>query len=539
MANSEPVVIASNQTAIPIAATAKLPVEIAETQADIHGQLVQVTRVTQLVTKFFQQTPQNALNITVSGGGTATSGIGTGVFSTSTAVTAAVLAQTPATILYSAQYEAWGVLSGAFTAPTSAASFQRLGLYNAVDGFAFGFNGLNFGVLTRFNSVDTFIPQTSWNRDVLSGAAASTFRNNNAPVALVPANMNMYRIRYGWYGAVDTYFEVYAPDGNWVVVHQVRTANSQAGVNLTNPNLPMAVEVSKTASDATNLSITCGGWAAGITVPSTGMLMSGQQSIAALNASLILPTTGLASLSFAISGTWVGTLSFQSSLDGITWNTFSVLDNTSLALATQTTVNGNFTKTVSTQRFYRVVATAWTSGTATLVYYGSAIDSVRPILLDATGRQSVIGTFFQATQPVSLAANTPVIAAGTASIGNLNELRASTLAVTGTAAAGTALTITLPAVAAAFHYITAIDLVLYSAAARTGAAAPTVVTTTNIPGAVAFTFSTAGAIGTTDVQDLIRTTPLKSSAVNTATTIVAPIAAGGIWRITVTYFTGA
>lgn len=150
----------------------------------------------------------------------------------------------------------------------------------------------------------------------------------------------------------------------------------------------------------------------------------------------------------------------------------------------------------------------------------------------------VSGAFFQATQPVSLAANTPVISAGTASIGNINELRASTLAVTGTAASGTALTITLPAVAAQFHYITSIDIVLYSAAARTGAAAPTVVTTTNIPGAVAFTFSTAGAIGTTDGQKLISVTSLKSTTVNTATTIVCPIAAGGIWRITATYFTG-
>ena len=121
---------------------------------------------------------------------------------------------------------------------------------------------------------------------------------------------------------------------------------------------------------------------------------------------------------------------------------------------------------------------------------------------------------------------------------NPTELRAATLAVTTTAASGTAATLTIPAVAGLFHYITALDIVLYSAAARTGSAAPTVVTTTNLPGAIAFTFSTAGAIGTTDVQDLIRTTPLKSSIVNTNTTIVCPIAAGGIWRITATYFTG-
>jgi len=488
-ANSSPVVIASNQS--------KIPVEIAETQSDIHGQLIGVTRITQLVTKFFQQTPQNALNITLSGGATTSSGIGTGIFSTGTGATASVLAQTPATILYSAQYEAWAVLSGAYTAPTSAASLQRLGVLPTIDGLAFGYNGLTFGLWTRFNSVDTFTPQSSWNKDVLNGASTSTFRSNNIPVALAPTNMNMYRIRYGWYGAVTAYFEVYAPDGSWVLVHQVRTANSQGAVNMTNPNLPMTVEVSKTASDATNLSITCGGWAAGVTAPTTGMLMSGQQNIAALNALLILPTTGLASLSFSIAGTWVGTLAFQSSLDGITWNTLLVTDNTG-TLVTQTTINGIFIAAVATQRFYRVIATAWTSGTATLVYYGSAIPS------------AVI--------------NTP----------------SSRIAVTITAATGVAATLTIPAVVAQFHYITSLEIRLYSTAARVGAATPILVSTTNIPGAIAYTFETAGAVGTnTPIQGYNLALPLKSSVLNTATTIVAPAVVGGIWRITATYFTGA
>ena len=139
----------------------------------------------------------------------------------------------------------------------------------------------------------------------------------------------------------------------------------------------------------------------------------------------------------------------------------------------------------------------------------------------------------------AVTAITNALPAGTNSLGNINELRASPLAVTVTAAAGAAATLTIPAVAGQFHYITSLKLVLYSSAARTGAAAPTVVTSTNLPGAIAFTFSTAGAIGTTDPQDLFLSTPLRSSTVNTATTIVCPIAAGGIWRITATYFTAA
>jgi hypothetical protein len=64
-----------------------------------------------------------------------------------------------------------------------------------------------------------------------------------------------------------------------------------------------------------------------------------------------------------------------------------------------------------------------------------------------------------------------------------------------------------------------------------------VVTTTNLPGSPAFTFSSAGAIGAIDRYILPMTTPLRSSAANTATTVVAPAATGGIWRLNATYFT--
>ena len=347
-------------------------VTIADTQADIHGQLVGVTRLTQITTKFFQQAPSSFLNVTASGGATAAGPTaGTAVFSTGTATTAALLAQTPVGILYAAQYEAWAVLSGSYTAPTSAASFQRLGIYDSANGYSFGFNGLIFGLWVRVNSVDTFIAQTSWNRDVLSGVATSLFTSGSSAVAFVPTNLNMYRIRYGWYGGVSALFEVYAPDGNWVVVHQVRTVNAQVAVNMTVPDLPMSVEISKTASDATNLSISCGGWAAGITSPSSGPSLSGQKPIAALNATVNVPLSGIGELSFAISGTWVGTLAFQYSLDGLNWTVDAPLNNVSGVFSTSTTVNGVFTAAVASSRFYRLVATAWTSGSASVIYSGS------------------------------------------------------------------------------------------------------------------------------------------------------------------------
>ena len=118
--------------------------------------------------------------------------------------------------------------------------------------------------------------------------------------------------------------------------------------------------------------------------------------------------------------------------------------------------------------------------------------------------------------------------------------QASTLAVTATGAASAAVTLTLPAPAAGlFHYIVSLTVQRYASTALTGAAAPVVVTTTNLPGALAFSVDTAGAVGTSTVQTLaLASDPLRSTAAATATTVVAPVVTGGIWRLTAIYYTG-
>jgi hypothetical protein len=143
--------------------------------------------------------------------------------------------------------------------------------------------------------------------------------------------------------------------------------------------------------------------------------------------------------------------------------------------------------------------------------------------------QPVTGTFWQATQPVS----------GTVAISGpvLEQPANSAVSVTGAAAA--AVTATLPAAGAGlFHYISRINIIAYATVARTGAATPVVVTSTNLPGGLAWTTPTAAAIGTQYETDIQLTSPLKSSAANVATTIVAPATASVIWRINVIYYTG-
>jgi hypothetical protein len=108
-------------------------------------------------------------------------------------------------------------------------------------------------------------------------------------------------------------------------------------------------------------------------------------------------------------------------------------------------------------------------------------------------------------------------------------------------AANTAGTITLPAVAGQFHYITAIEVTRNATAALAGTAT-LAITTTNLPGGGTwFRVGNAMVAGGTqkDVAKEFRS-PIKSSVVNTASTIVFPApGAAVLWTATVWYYTAA
>jgi hypothetical protein len=171
-------------------------------------------------------------------------------------------------------------------------------------------------------------------------------------------------------------------------------------------------------------------------------------------------------------------------------------------------------------------------------------DGTEIALVSATGALSVdineIGInalgqeLMAASIPVVIASNQSIIPV---SIPNPIQLLPAALAVTATGAAAAAVTLTLPAVASKFHYISLIEIVAYSTVARTGGVTPVLVTSTNLPGNPVWTFATAAAIGTTDTKLYVPADELKSSVINTATTIVCPATASVIWRINVWYFT--
>jgi hypothetical protein len=115
----------------------------------------------------------------------------------------------------------------------------------------------------------------------------------------------------------------------------------------------------------------------------------------------------------------------------------------------------------------------------------------------------------------------------------------SPLAITATGAANAAVTLTIPAAPGLFHYIDRIEIYRVATLALAGTAV-LAVTTTNLPGSLAWSFGGAMAAGgTSNDYSATFSVPLKSSAANIDTTIIMPAPGLNVlWRANVFYHTG-
>lgn len=123
----------------------------------------------------------------------------------------------------------------------------------------------------------------------------------------------------------------------------------------------------------------------------------------------------------------------------------------------------------------------------------------------------------------------------------VRSLQTTDLAITATGAANAAVTLTIPAPGVGlYHYLTGLEVVRVATAALAGSAVLTI-TTTNLPGSLAWSAGNAMAAGGT-ARDVALTleSPLRSAAPNVATTIVCPAPGAGVsWRINALYFVAA
>ncbi len=219
-------------------------------------------------------------------------------------------------------------------------------------------------------------------------------------------------------------------------------------------------------------------------------------TLGALNAEVIIDSDGCASVMVDLRGTFSGTFEVAGTVDGTNWTPIPVrgvnIAAVSYVAAITGTAAGVWIGGCLGYRKVRIRCTAYTSGAATA--YLSA----------------------------SLAPD------------NAEQNFTTTNVVTAVGASGAAVTLTLPAPGAGLRqYVTYLSINRFAAALLTAAAAPVTVTTTNLPGSLAFSFpADAAAQGSLFPWREDLAFPFAASAQNVAVTVVCPATTNVIWRVT-------
>jgi hypothetical protein len=219
-------------------------------------------------------------------------------------------------------------------------------------------------------------------------------------------------------------------------------------------------------------------------------------NLGALNAEIITDCDGASTVSLDLRGTFSLTVQVQVTIDGVNWNPIPVRPVTGgvFVAAVTGTAPGTWMGSCAGYRRVRAIVTAYTSGAAAAVVMASNA------LFDDFAR-----------------------------LGSVTPSLGTTV---GTAGAATTLTLAAPG-AGLRHYLTYLSINRFATALLTAAAAPVTVTTTNLPGFLAFSFAAdAAAQGTLDRWREDFAYPVATNTQNTSTTIVCPATPNVIWRVT-------
>lgn len=221
--------------------------------------------------------------------------------------------------------------------------------------------------------------------------------------------------------------------------------------------------------------------------------------LGSLNAETIIVSDGCATVTLDLRGTFSMKVEVAGTIDGTNWIPIPVrpVNVAAVAFVAAATAAGAWVGQCAGYRMVRARCTAYTSGSATTT-----------------------------------------LAANNAQYDNLLFGPVTSGIGTTVGASGAATTLTLAAPGAGLrHYITYLAINRFAAAALTAAAAPVTVTTTNLPGTLAFSFAAeASPQGSLDRWREDFAFPMATNAQNTATTIVCPANTGVIWRVTAGFY---
>jgi len=211
---------------------------------------------------FTNASPDKLVKIDTSNGGTALHVGGQAIFATGTNPLGSVRAKTRDSISYKPGHAIRIDFTAVFSTPISGAN-QLVGLFDDNTGFIFGVKDNNeFSFFIRNDGIDVATPRSLWNGDSLDGSATSFFTRDNIPEAIDFTKNNVYRLEFGWLGGAPARWEVLSPDNDWIILHEFKFPNLQLISSISDPNLPIIMEIVKT-SGTTNVEMRTGSWRGG------------------------------------------------------------------------------------------------------------------------------------------------------------------------------------------------------------------------------------------------------------------------------------
>jgi hypothetical protein len=241
-----------------------LKVSIGANNRSAFGEL-NVSQIQPIVQELFTYNINSRLFLSSStGSGTLTQGNAMGIIGTGTTTGSVALLETRKRARYRPGIGLLNRFTAIFT--TGVANTQQYaGVIDDEDGFAFGYNGADFGILRKStasgSTVDTWVTQANWNRDPADGTVT-------LPV-IDWTKGNVFEIQAQYLGFGDINFYIENTTGEYILVHTIEYAGANTQPSLANPSLPMCyyVKNGSTTSDMVMKSASCGIFIEGIERP--------------------------------------------------------------------------------------------------------------------------------------------------------------------------------------------------------------------------------------------------------------------------------
>lgn len=133
---------------------------------------------------------------------------------------------------------------------------QHIGLANIQDGFLIAYENGVFGIVYRKNSVDTFIPQSSFSEDKLD--------INSSTMNIDITKGNLFKIEFQYLGFGDIFFYVKnQTDNTLILFHRISYANQNTSTSVLIPYYKTWIYVENTGNPTTSVTLKTASFSAG------------------------------------------------------------------------------------------------------------------------------------------------------------------------------------------------------------------------------------------------------------------------------------